>query len=550
MPKFAKWLIFGAVVLIVGVCVFFCVAPKEGEKISLTIEESDVAFNSEFPLGDDFHVYYEQGGEWVRDEGNAENSFFTSDSAIFDVVLLNFNDVKAFTPETYEYWLDEFEKVSNYFASESHGGFTLDFNIYVGDITKNYTEFNVEKKANPLAGVSYSLFQMGRNATHTTLKTSGEGIMNIVLVSIPEEEKLDHASIFWPHAVVFNYFQSMSARTILSNSTRGASTLVHEIFHTLGLPDLYKLNSDYVSATDIMASSQLEKSTSAYYKKQLTWYDESHYDDATSSNIENIDSDGRYTLAPTRIDGINAYKFGVSGNQFFLAEPRLCGDLTYLTISRINTDFYGNYHAKDQSEASVFAFYSQVVESDMYVRFFGENMVAGNDRYPFFYADESRAYYLINNIDITESGYISFDFKVTSNEDSDFTPPAGTTTPIIDENTYFLKTMFSDGARLTPSEILAFDSTEKKWNKVGSITQIYVGATQYFKITLDEKYTKVKVKYTEYMLTYEKEVKLIRGVNAYDVQFEKTLITEVGDLVNTVKTAFSDFLTGIINLFG
>ena len=99
-------------------------------------------------------------------------------------------------------------------------------------------------------------------------------------------------------------------------------------------------------------------------------------------------------------------------------------------------------------------------------------------------------------------------------------------------------------------KILAFDSTEKKWNKVESIAQIYVGATQYFKITLDEKYTKVKVKYTEYMLTYEKEVKLIRGVNAYDVQFEKTLIAEVGDLVNSVKTAFSDFLTGIVNLFG
>ncbi len=128
----------------------------------------------------------------------------------------------------------------------------------------------------------------------------------------------------------------------------GPSTFCHEMFHSLGAPDLYRYNTGTdispVGDWDLMASnSKPPQNMSAYMKyKYGNWLD----------SIPLITSPGTYTLhsVSDSVPGTNIYRFPSSDpDQFYVVEYRDNTELFDKTLSgkgllvyRIDTRFNGN----------------------------------------------------------------------------------------------------------------------------------------------------------------------------------------------------------------
>ncbi len=126
----------------------------------------------------------------------------------------------------------------------------------------------------------------------------------------------------------------------------GAGVLCHEMFHSLGSPDLYHYSGDGlnpVGAWDIMESDlNPPQHMGAYMKyKYGQWI----------SSIPEITTDGTYSLYPLTSSTNNCYKIRTPGSaaEFFVVEYRkktgtfessLPGE--GLLVYRINPDYYGN----------------------------------------------------------------------------------------------------------------------------------------------------------------------------------------------------------------
>ena len=551
MPKYAKWTILGVVIAIIGVCIFFCFAPKSATtELKLGEAENNVAYSTIPTLGNDFIIYNEKGEVWDVSKASPSYSYFTGTNLTFDVILMNFVDVKQFTQNTYPKWISIFDEVETYFFEESQGDFNVKFNISVADINKNYTDMRVENKSSYNSLFPFTLYGLAEKNIHTTLQNVGEGDCDMLIVSVPEDESLGWSTIFWPKATVAGYVQSFDARMIISNSNESRmDVLCHEIYHILGLPDLYSLQGDYVGNTDMMASHSPTSSTSAYFKQKLGWYNESNYNDSTISNIENISSTGTYTLKMPKINGVNAYKFGINGNEYFLAEPRIVWDKQYLVVNRINTEKYSNMNAKSHEDTVVYAFPGSSYNPGIYIRLFANGNSVGTDKNPLFYSDGTRAEYMIYNIKTGVDGEITFDFRVTSIDGDLYVPDDGDIpSQIKDPNKRFIYVRDANGANLTPTNIYFYNSQDDEWEE-HNLLRVYVGNKQYFTFMYNEEHTKIKVTYKEYLITYEKELPIATGVEVYNVQFDKTVVGTVGDFVNGALSGFSNFVSGIFNFF-
>jgi M6 family metalloprotease-like protein len=155
------------------------------------------------------------------------------------------------------------------------------------------------------------------------------------------------ADLLWPHR------WTLYTRIVKIGSLRvggytfqmenvSVTTLSHEIFHSLGAPDLYHYNDSRVPVGpwDIMASGKGHPGAWMKYKYG-----------AWISEIPGIAKSGRYTLKPAGEDGIGAVIINspYSDEQFFVAEYRKKTGLyesylpaTGLTISRIDRRYNGN----------------------------------------------------------------------------------------------------------------------------------------------------------------------------------------------------------------
>jgi len=159
------------------------------------------------------------------------------------------------------------------------------------------------------------------------------------------------AELLWPHmwalysvdvrisgARVWNYNFQLS-------QAFGVSVLCHEMFHSLGAPDLYRYDNDDITPVgpwDIMASNRTPpQHMSAYMKMRYgKWF----------SSIPEITSEGSYTLSPLSSNPFEAYKISSpNSSEFFVieyrkAEGRFESSLpgNGLIIHRINASLNGN----------------------------------------------------------------------------------------------------------------------------------------------------------------------------------------------------------------
>ncbi|MBQ6069412.1 MAG: M6 family metalloprotease domain-containing protein [Bacteroidales bacterium] len=136
----------------------------------------------------------------------------------------------------------------------------------------------------------------------------------------------------------------------------GPSTFCHEMFHSLGAPDLYRYNEGTgispVGSWDLMASnSKPPQNMSAYMKyKYGNWLD----------SVPLITTPGTYTLhsVADSVPGTNIYRFpSADSNQFYVVEYRDNTELFDRTLSgkglliyRIDTRFNGNANWNGEDE--------------------------------------------------------------------------------------------------------------------------------------------------------------------------------------------------------
>jgi len=237
------------------------------------------------------------------------------------------------------------------------------------------------------------------------------------------------ATLLWPHRWVLygeeayiNGYRvwDFNFQLTASLSSSGNGVLCHEMFHSLGSPDLYHYNStpvDPIGNWDIMcANNNPPQSMGAYMKFRYGgWIDE----------IPEITECGTYTLNPVADEQNNAFKIASpnSNTDIFIVEYRkkagtFEGTLTAsgLLIYKINTLLDGEGNAQGPPD-------------EVYIyRPNGTNYVNGNLNEAVFAADYGRTAFndttnpmsfLSNDapagIDISEIGFIgeTISFKVT-----------------------------------------------------------------------------------------------------------------------------------------
>ncbi|HNW88499.1 MAG TPA: M6 family metalloprotease domain-containing protein [Bacteroidales bacterium] len=166
------------------------------------------------------------------------------------------------------------------------------------------------------------------------------------------------STLLWPHRwslysqTVFIHGKEVSAYNLQVRNhllSNGAGVLCHEMFHTLGAPDLYHyydgLDLSPVGAWDLMEENlNPPQSMGAYMKYRYgNWI----------SSIPVISAPGTYTLNPVTSSSQNCYRINSpnSGTEFFVVEYRKQEGVfesslpgTGLMVYRINGDFdgYGN----------------------------------------------------------------------------------------------------------------------------------------------------------------------------------------------------------------
>jgi M6 family metalloprotease-like protein len=157
-----------------------------------------------------------------------------------------------------------------------------------------------------------------------------------------------HKMDFGPNRIVYINSKRVGLYIFLTENCLGASgnhTLCHEMFHSLGAPDLFHYSYDYfysVGPWELMdIPTDIPHSMCAYMK-----YKYGHW----ISSIPEITKSGHYTLNPITSSSNNCYRISSSiASEYFVLEFRkkngtFEGALpgTGLLIYRINSNFEGN----------------------------------------------------------------------------------------------------------------------------------------------------------------------------------------------------------------
>lgn len=167
------------------------------------------------------------------------------------------------------------------------------------------------------------------------------------------------SSLLWPHkwalylqTVIINGLQVWEYNLQINNHllSNGVGVLAHEMFHTLGAPDLYHYNHDGytpVASWDLMEQNRNPpQSMGAYMKYRYgNWI----------SSIPVISAPGSYTLSPITYPANNCYRINSpnSSDEFFIVEYRKQEGVfesslpgTGLIVYRINGAFDGTGNAQ------------------------------------------------------------------------------------------------------------------------------------------------------------------------------------------------------------
>jgi len=296
---------------------------------------------------------------FIRFSGEAE---FTDNISVYDNMFVNTTGTNS---------------MKNYFEEVSYNQLHINSNYYPtpGTYVVSYQDAYTRDYYQPYDA---SLNPNGYTDQATTEHNLLANVINAVSAQIPAGLNIDYnndgyvdnicfvvsgdvtawSTLLWPHRwslysqnVFINgkqvYDYNLQVRNHLLSS--GAGVLCHEMFHTLGSPDLYHyyngLDLSPVGAWDLMENnSNPPQSMGAYMKYRYgNWI----------SSIPVISAPGTYTLNPVTNSAQNCYRINSpnSSTEFFVVEYRKQEGVfesslpgTGLIVYRINGDFdgYGN----------------------------------------------------------------------------------------------------------------------------------------------------------------------------------------------------------------
>jgi len=555
MAKYFKWSILVALALIVGVCTYFLLVPKQSaEEIALVPTSESFEYTTyEAPYDDMLFLdgsglVIRPGSSTSQDKWWKECIYYTQSEMIIDTVCINFIDKQSFTNETYSTFIGKLARISNYFWEESKHNFTMKFNVYIAQCDQKASAVLKQKID---GGAELALLNDCKGKVFQTLQYYGPAQADLMIYTSNGSPSRSNTN--WPHVWQPQYNRPFA----IFNYDTEVPTCCHELYHVLGIRDLYSNTGlfalkNYVGMTDIMSLS-MSTSTSAYFKKSFGWYDVGTYNPSgEGSDIENISESGTYIVsAPTAIGETSAYSFGLNGSERFFIEQRKYNDGSrFLVVQRVNTDYTSNLNAESQSETLLLNFGSTQFWWDMNTGLLSEGDVVGNGDNPLYYADNSRAGYCITNIKLLDGDKISFDFyKLTQTssgfDDAGFNKPADNDiaiTPI--ERDIYVCVVLQNGEIAKASSISLYDTTQKKFVSAKNVSEVFINGLRYYKVHAEAHHSKCKVvvwKYgfsetVEFKLTYEKR---------YQVSTERNILHAAGDFINDTSKAIGEFFQSI-----
>ena len=189
------------------------------------------------------------------------------------------------------------------------------------------------------------------------LDYNGDGMVDNVVFVIKGEPG-EWASLLWPHRwSIYDRYVPLNGLQVFDFNLQleqggyfNVSTLCHEMFHSLGAPDLYHYNEgiDPVGPWDLMCgTSEPPQQTSSYMKyKYGNWVDE-----IPVINWGDPDNHGTYELESVSWEGgrRNGFMIPVTNEQYFYVEYRDKSNIfereipnSGILIYRIDTRFDGN----------------------------------------------------------------------------------------------------------------------------------------------------------------------------------------------------------------
>ena len=318
------------------------------------------------------------------------------------VIFIRFSDSPALS-HNIDYYKDMFNSDSsgfnsmkNYYREASYNQLAINTTFYPapsGTTIQSYTDSHPRNYYQAYHAVTnpdgYRTKAQRTTREHSLLKNAVEAVRDQVpsdlLIDGDNDGKVDNVcfiiqgspmgwnSLLWPHMwslysydVMINNKQVSTYNFQLETATDkdGVGVLAHEMFHSLGAPDLY--HYDYnkeispASKWDLMDNNlNPPQHMAAYMKMQYgKWFD----------SIKPITASGTYTLNPLTSPTNNAYKIASpnSSTEYFVLEYRKkTGTFESslpsegLLISRINTDRRG----KGNDEAN----YAKQIYDELYI---------------------------------------------------------------------------------------------------------------------------------------------------------------------------------------
>lgn len=313
--------------------------------------ENAKTYNYEY--SDDGYGFYnltenvKKAGDFTR-KLYFEQPIYTGSSRTYDVFFINWVDYARFNEDTYEKYINKFNEVKEFFYIESRGYFDINFNFYVYNSDMSLEFMNNESYQNE------SNLKFDAHANATLISYYGPGISTLLVGSYPDAIAGGSAHVWGD-----------GTNLAIVPSDCHYYSWVHELYHTLGLPDAYTyftFKDDEFGGNiikhDVMSYGIYENTqhpvVNVFDKLALGWLDEGRYDDCDNNAVESINKNGHYVLfAPSNQTNTVAYKLPYEKNDkqsFYLEAREMKGEM-FLLVNRYNGQYFNNYDAKNIANA-------------------------------------------------------------------------------------------------------------------------------------------------------------------------------------------------------
>lgn len=257
-----------------------------------------------------------------------------------------------------------YESVTSWFNRSSYGNLNIDGNVYTYTCSENMANYQTDGYEKLAMEV---LDGMADQIDYSDYDSDNDGVIDALSFTVPLDNSDDATKQYWYGCLATWYnnpsytIENLSVKNYIINDVMPNSndirylkqTLIHELGHSMGLPDYYKYNSaDWEGLNGDAGYERMDDSIgdfSSFSKLMLGWFTENEVQIASQSDtntyyLSDASSEGSCLLLPiTSNDSYNS--------EYFLIE--------YITPSGNNSDIYTS-----DSGIRIFHVQAEIVTTD------------------------------------------------------------------------------------------------------------------------------------------------------------------------------------------